>query len=282
MFSDVLLTVDYDRTLTGPDATIPKRKLEAIEYFMANGGTFTVNTGRSRPMVRCFEKIVPVNAPLLVYNGSAWFDPATEKLSQCKIIDVDTEAVITDLQNRFPELTVEVQGIQNHYIFRENKIWEEYVVNNGGTWAYGDPANVEQPFLKFSLYGNFVSKYVPHMYESTPRELRLFEEATHYLESTLGDKVDAFRACPRILDVHAKGCSKLNSARTLQKTLEKKYLVCVGDAENDLPMLLGADFAYCPADGVVANRFENVCNCGDGAVADVIYKKIPGILKNNP
>ena len=43
-------------------------------------------------------------------------------------------------------------------------------------------------------------------------------------------------------------------------------------------MLNGADYAYCPADGVVANRYETVCNCADGAIADVIYKKIPEIL----
>ena len=49
-FSDVLLTVDYDRTLTAPDSTIPERNLEAIRYFMENGGAFTVNTGRSVPM----------------------------------------------------------------------------------------------------------------------------------------------------------------------------------------------------------------------------------------
>ena len=58
----------------------------------------------------------------------------------------------------------------------------------------------------------------------------------------------------------------------------KKILVCVGDAENDISMLDGADYAYCPADGVVADRYETVCNCADGAVADVIYKKIPEIL----
>ena len=45
MFSDVLLTVDFDRTLTGPDSVVPQRNVEAIEYFIANGGAFTVNTG---------------------------------------------------------------------------------------------------------------------------------------------------------------------------------------------------------------------------------------------
>ena len=59
-------------------------------------------------------------------------------------------------------------------------------------------------------------------------------------------------------------------------------LVCVGDGENDVPMLQGADYAYCPADGVIADRFENVCECGKGAVADVIYKKIPKILGLQP
>lgn len=58
--------------------------------------------------------------------------------------------------------------------------------------------------------------------------------------------------------------------------------MCVGDAENDLTMLRGADYAFCPADGVVAKEFPNVCKCADGAVADVIYEKIPEILKNLP
>ena len=37
---------------------------------------------------------------------------------------------------------------------------------------------------------------------------------------------------------------------------------------------------YGTADGVIADRYPNVCPCAEGAVADVIYKKIPEILKN--
>ena len=54
MFSDVLLTVDYDRTLTAPDSTVPERNVKAIRWFMENGGAFTVNTGRSLPMAQAF------------------------------------------------------------------------------------------------------------------------------------------------------------------------------------------------------------------------------------
>ena len=77
LFSDVLLTVDYDRTLTDCNSVIPQRNLEAIRYFMDNGGSFTVNTGRSVPMAQAFRELVPVNAPLPGY-----FTEVLEKLEK--------------------------------------------------------------------------------------------------------------------------------------------------------------------------------------------------------
>ena len=74
MFRDVLLAVDFDRTLTATDATIPERNIEAIRYFMENGGAFTINTGRSVPMTNWFRDQVSCNAPLLLYNGSAAYE----------------------------------------------------------------------------------------------------------------------------------------------------------------------------------------------------------------
>ena len=283
LYSDILLTVDFDRTLTAPDSTIPERNMEAIRYFMENGGTFTVNTGRSIPMsLRNILHIVPHNAPLLLYNGSADYDENTDQLTRFAPIDLDPMAVLPELQARFPHLNVEVQAIDAHYLMQKDAGWEDYCDNNGCPWKYAEPDQIPGPFIKFSLYGQFRENTVASMYDATEEELRLFEEGIRYIEDTYGQKVEIFRACARIADMHAKGCSKLNAARALQKTLGKKILVCVGDAENDLTMLEGADYAFCPADGVVADRFENVCPCADGAVADVIYEKIPRILKNKP
>ena len=83
---------------------------------------------------------------------------------------------------------------------------------------------------------------------------------------------------PRILNIHAKGVSKLAAARRLQETLGKKLLIAIGDAQNDVAMLDGADYAFCPADGAVADRYPNVCVCDEGAIADVIYNQIPKLL----
>ena len=82
---------------------------------------------------------------------------------------------------------------------------------------------------------------------------------------------------PRILDIQAKGVSKGNAALALKDRLNKKILVAIGDAENDISMLNAADYAFCPADAVVADRFPNVRDCGNAAIADVIYNKLPQI-----
>ena len=281
LFSDVLLTVDFDRTLTAPDSTIPERNLRAIRYFMENGGTFTLNTGRSIPMsLHNVLGIVPHNAPLLLYNGSAAYDVKSGKLTRYAPLALDPEIVLPYLQEKFPALNVEVQALDAHYLMRKDAGWEAYCDHNQCPWKYSAPGEIPGPFIKFSFYGEFRENTVASMYQATEEELRQFDEMTAFMLEHYGDQIEIFRACPRIADIHAKGVSKLNSARLLQQELGKKILVCVGDGENDLTMLEGADYAFCPSDGAVADRFPNVCPCGEGAVADVIYAKIPEILNH--
>ena len=278
MFSDVLLTVDYDRTLTAPDSTIPQRNLEAIRYFMENGGSFTVNTGRSMPMTRIFRDKVPVNAPLLLYNGSAAYDTRAEKLTFYHEIQADLWKVIPEVRKLFPDLVVEVQGLKAHYCFEENPDWDALCDNCLCARARAYPGDDLGPFLKFSLYGKIHNDRIGDMFEGTPEENARIVQAQKQLLSMYGDKMEVFRSAARILDVHAKGVSKNRSAQELKAQLHKKILVCVGDGENDVPMLDGADYAFCPSDAVVAGRYTNVCPCAEGAVADVIYREIPKIL----
>ena len=279
MFSDILLTVDFDRTLTAPDSTIPQRNIRAIEYFMDNGGTFTVNSGRCVPMFRKFLDAVPMNAPYLGYNGSAWYNGKTGGLEHFTEIGLDPGELIGDIQSHFPGVTIENQALEATYLFRENRHWERYCENSGAPWAYTTPDRVERPFLKLSVYTDFANHTVASMYDATAEQVAEMERVVKYISRKYGRELELFLACPRILDIHAKGCSKIRSARALQEKLGKKILVCVGDGENDVNMLRGADYGYCPADGIVADRFEAVCACAEGAVADVIYKKLPALLK---
>ena len=278
-FSDVLLTVDYDRTLTAPDSSIPERNLEAIRYFIDNGGAFTVNTGRSVPMTKVFRDRVPVNAPLLLYNGSAAYDPNTNHLDFCHEIHMDLWETVRRCEELFPDLTVEVQGLDAHYRFSENPMWDAFSDHQQCARGFARPGDDLGPFLKFTLYGEFRDVTVAHMFEGSEEEKARMDEAEQLLRQEFGAHCEVFRAATRIIDIHAKGVSKARSARELQQRLGRKILVCIGDANNDLPMMQDADYAFAPADGIIAPYFDTVCNCAEGAVADVIYKKIPEILE---
>ncbi len=279
IYSDVLLTADYDRTLTAPDSTIPQRNVEAIRYFMENGGAFTVNTGRSVPMARPFLDKVPVNAPLLLYNGSAAYDVQTRKFLFCHEIPLDLWQTVRTCMELFPDMTVEVQGVDAHYRFQENPAWDAFCDHNGCSRGFARPGDDLGPFLKFSVYGQIRDVTVSHLFSGTEEEYRQIDQVQEILLQRFGACCEVFRAAPRILDIHAKGVSKARSARQLQQKLGRKILVCAGDAENDLSMLRDADYAFVPGDAILADRFPTVCNCADGAVADVIYEKIPEILQ---
>ncbi len=279
MFSDILLTVDFDRTLTAPDSTIPERNLDAIRYFMANGGAFTLNTGRSVPMCRGILDAVPVNAPLLLYNGSAAYDPAAGRLTHCHPIQMDLWQTVQTCMTLFPDLAVEVQGLHAHYRFTENPAWDAFCDHNQCARGFAKPGDDLGPFLKFSLYGEIRDVTVADLYRATPEEMAGMDRAEEMLNEVFGETCTVFRAANRIIDVHAKGVSKLRAAQELKAQLRRRILVCVGAAHNDIPMLEGADFAYTPGDSAIARRFPAVCPCADGAVAEVIYEKFPEFLQ---
>ena len=73
--------------------------------------------------------------------------------------------------------------------------------------------------------------------------------------------------------------SALASMQVSAKVITFEELQALFDSRGiDITMLDEADYSFCPADGVIAHRYENVCKCADGAVAEVIFEKIPAIL----
>ena len=87
-FDGVLLASDFDNTIlntelprrTGcPIPPISQRNVEALRYFMDNGGRFAVATGRALPAFRMFAEQVPMNAPAVGCNGGALYDFKTER-----------------------------------------------------------------------------------------------------------------------------------------------------------------------------------------------------------
>ena len=279
-YKDILLTVDYDRTLTAPDSSIPERNLQAIRFFMEQGGSFTVNTGRGPNLSKKIMQNVPMNAPILLFNGSTAYENG-----QCVYyhdIDLPMWETVLAVAEAFPELNVEIQGLEDHYLIDPEPGFLALYDSMHWNYSLAEPGKDIGPFIKFAIYGKTHDHKLSSMYDLRPGEEERFRELAAFIDSRWGDQVDICLAAPRILDVQAKGISKGRAARELQQKLGKKLLVCVGDADNDISMLDAADYAFCPSDGVMAHRYSNVCPCAEGAVAEVIFEKIPEILQIQP
>lgn len=279
-YSDILLAADFDRTMTGTDTSVPQRNLEAIRYFSERGGKFALDTGRSVGSLGAFLKELPRDVPSILYTGSAMYQNG--KLTQIQTISWELRDMLQTMGALFPDMELQSQGAQTDFLFDPTP--ETVAMYRGMGWQYtlADPDTDVSPFMKFSLFGHPDYPAVSSLYGGTPEQIRRFDEAEALLREKFSDKVTVYRAAPRIIDMHAVGVSKIGAARRLQKMLGCKVLVCVGDGKNDIGMLSGADHAFCPADGEIAAQYETVCACDDGAVADVIYEKIPAIPASQP
>lgn len=278
-FSGVLFFADYDHTLTGTNGRIPPQNIRAIREFMAQGGRFAVGTGRSVTMCNAFRDMIPCNAPLILFNGALAYDLAEEKAVFSHTIDFDPEAAIRMVLAKFPDLAVEVQGMEAHYAFRPCPLWHKFGEANRAEFRDISVGEIPKPFLKFSMCGPFRDDTVTQFYTATPEQKRYYDEAESWLRRTFGTVCVVDRAATRIIDLQAKGTSKGAAALELKDRLGAHTLVCAGDGFNDLSMLEAADLPFVPADGVapLAARFPNAAPCDEASVASVIAQ-LPAFL----
>lgn len=277
LFEDILLVSDFDHTITGPDSKVPARNIEAVRYFIENGGTFTFCTGRSWGNMQDVLGLVPTNAPMLLLNGGAAYENG--KCLYYQPLALDVNEVIARMQAEFPQFYLDVQDLYEGLAVTHNPRVAEFCNAVGWPYKQMPPEGQVQAFLSFGLMGIPRCKNVTTLFDITPEEDAEFTRLQNRIAELWGDKTVTFRGSPRAVNIHPKNVNKGAAAVDLKARLGKKILVAIGDAINDIPMISSADYGYCPADGQVAAQFNTVCNCGDGAVADVIYEKIPAILK---
>lgn len=271
-FSDILLVSDFDRTLTAPDSTIPAANIEAIRRFMERGGLFTVGTGRSVPMFRPFRNTIPTNAPLILYNGAAAYDYDTQTLSEAVWMPTGRD-LLEYLTRTFPELWLEVQGVDAHYLIGENPAREAFYQAQGVAWRTVPLEEAPAHYYKLALFGAFRGSAVSQFFRGTPEEEAGFAAAQAQIMREW-PMLRADRAAMRIIDLQDRRASKGSAARALARRLGRRRLVCVGDAMNDASMLQEADLAFAPADCAEAVKALGVCTlvrpCADGAIAGVV------------
>ena len=121
-FDRILMVSDLDFTFLGAKGKCVPRNLEAITRFQAEGGKFTIATGR---IFINAEAAIPhlreiINAPAITANGACLYDAVTDTVLEESLMDYRKGfEVVCYLRQRYPEIGLRVttdKGLLTDYV----------------------------------------------------------------------------------------------------------------------------------------------------------------------
>lgn len=261
-FSGKLLVSDMDATLLNSDHMVSKGNREAIEYFISEGGKFTVATGRMVPAVRAYFSQMRINAPALLHNGAKIYDFEAEKAIFERFIEEDRKNAIRRVHDEIPEIGLEVYADEKVYVYRECSETERFKTRSYDVTYYMPDEIWHRPWIKALLIGEreLLDKYEP-------------------LYRRDYDSGYCVRSGSNYLDVVANGVSKGIALTKLMELLkiDKSNVYAVGDNMNDIDMLkaAGHSFAVENAEDEVKSQSDlTVPSCENDPIAYIIENSI--------
>ena len=270
-FDGVLLASDFDNTLlnterprrTGcPVPPVSRRNVEALHYFMDNGGRFAVATGRALPAFRLLAPQVPMNAPAVVCNGAALYDFQAEDYLEVMELPEAVRSQGQDVLNRFPTAALEAYHLDNViHAVRPNEYTRQHQhVTHAGVEEAGSLTEIPLPLVKI-------------MFEDCHERLTALRD--YVLCQPWAAEYEVFFSDKSLLEVTHRGANKGAMVSRLAQRLgiAREHIYCVGDENNDLSMLTMAAEGFAPA-----NCVEAVKNCGATIVADCDHDTLAEIV----
>lgn len=266
-YDNFLLISDLDGTLINSKQEISKENLEAVKYFIENGGIFSVATGRTTQNIRLHIKELPINGPCILYNGSAVYDFSEEKFFSTEYLE--NHLIIDYIQYciyKFDKLVVEVFTPEMMYIVTPEGNVDPYVLLE------------KQAFQRAAIKDILNMNWIKVMFSDTYENLM---EAENLLETYgLADKIDSVFSHEHYFEILKKDISKGAALQVIKQMNEYKdrIIVAVGDFDNDLAMIKAADVGI-----AVENARESLKRVADkvtvsndkNAIHDIIYNIIP-------
>ena len=259
-FDGLLLASDFDDTLYGLDLRIPERNLEAIRYFTDQGGRFAVATGRAHRTFAPFAHLVPMNAPAVLSNGSALYDFAQNKMICQTFLRPQAPADLEALAEQFPEIGFEAYFGEDIYVFQPNTVTDSHMAKVGtGYIQCTRIADIPVPWTKVILQQDF-----PYLQRVQRWMLHTFPGAYEVIFSNR-----------YLLEMTDFGSNKGGMVQRLADHLHiaPGHVYCVGDNQNDSPMLALSAIPFAPAN--CAREVQDwgarvLCHCDEGVIGDIV------------
>ena len=285
-YSCYLIVTDLDGTFFGKGARLVEENLTAIEGFKAAGGHVTVGTGRVPTNIR---KDIPLcgelfNAPAVTANGAFIYDLSTDELLQSTPMDPESVLAAARLvESLNPRVGMRV-STGKYFLVNRDRLNDAILRDIGG-----DPDGYAGEVLPLSAWLTEGAGWYKMVFRGEYEDLISVRPA---VEAAFGDTFEYSVSSPRFFELQKKGCTKATGLRFVADRLAEALghpvvTVAVGDQENDLPMLMAADIAACPANAVEIVRSVcslHLCHHDEGCIADLIRRlgELPEKLPERP
>ena len=227
-FDGYLLLSDFDGTLAHtekeflPDGTkiikkaVSQENRDAIRYFQAEGGLFTLATGRQPEHVAQWAEEIRPNTYISSLNGAYLYNADTNEILFSRPMDAGFIEIAQKVFSVCPLLTeVRFTMLNDSTVIKQN---EPLIL----------PHN--EPIYKLVFI--------------TPKENS--DEYYAKVRALVGDDYLCMRSWINGIEVQTKGTGKGDSIARMKAALgnRARIAVAVGDYENDLDMIRAADIGY--------------------------------------
>lgn len=270
-FTGVLLASDFDNTLVYTEEalrsgqSVPElsaKNRAALEYFMAEGGRFSVATGRALAAFLLYADKVPMNAPGIVCNGAALYDYEKKEYLETNMLDALARERGQQVLTAFPAVAAEAYHIDNViHCVQPNEVTRQHIrITRVTVTESADLLHVPLPLGKLLFEG----------------ERETLERALAFMRQRGWDAdYELIFSGKSLLEMTVKGANKGGMVRRLAAHLgiSMEHVYCAGDEANDLSMLTAAARGFAPANCIEAVRASGatiVSHAREDAMADII------------
>ena len=271
-FDGVLIASDYDNTMaftegslyTGtPPPPVSEKNRKAVEYFMAEGGIFSVSTGRALPAFDAVRADVPMNGPTVLFNGAAIYDYSAGKYLHTAFLPEEIRDHVTEI--------LEACGALAFKVYHDNN--SIFVVNPNEITA------------RHKHMTHLPAEVLPSIWEAPSPILKVvFEEKLDVQKKVLDfiatrpwrSQYEVVSSSDHLLEVTVHGANKGGMVEKLAQLLgiEQRHVYAMGDHANDIPMLTFAQQGFCPENAIDSVKavpgVRILSNCWEDATAELI------------
>lgn len=266
IFDGCLITSDVDDTLVSSGFIHPKN-IEKIEYFMREGGMFSVATGRSANAIGTVTKALKHFSPSVVANGCMIYDYTANKVVYDVVIPKEDHRILKEVIDRDFDVGVEVHSGYRAYTPLRNSESDFHQQYEGFTSELCDFETVDNlNWNKFIFFSEDIAVY---------DEIRKIAEVIGIKSAFVSSRMVFNGIQHNFLEVVPNGISKATAINKLCEifNIKKGCSYAIGDYFNDIPMLKNADVSAATLgapDEVKSVADYITVSCEDGAVADFI------------